>query len=209
MSTHEPVTELQGPGRSTVDRVLDAAGALLDEVGLPGFNTNAIAKRAGVNVATLYHHFTDKNDVLLRLAERIDEGRSRFFRAVVSHPGVTGDWEALARLALRELHRLRREVPGSLGVRRALAAVPEVSERATEILSRSAADLASAFHEIGGLEEGRSRTSAAVLVEMAASALDLAAFRSDDPEGILDECAVAVIAYLKVLFPALASPPPE
>ncbi len=38
----------------TVEAILSGSAGLLVREGLPGFNTNAVAKAAGINVATLY-----------------------------------------------------------------------------------------------------------------------------------------------------------
>lgn len=44
-------------GAGARQRVLEAALAVLDEVGLPGFTMEAIARRAGASKATLYRHW--------------------------------------------------------------------------------------------------------------------------------------------------------
>ncbi|CAN5882522.1 hypothetical protein BH11PSE1_BH11PSE1_08550 [soil metagenome] len=56
-----------GPG-SLRRRVLDAARGLLEESGAEGLHLRAIAARVGNAVATLYHHFADKNALLAALA---------------------------------------------------------------------------------------------------------------------------------------------
>jgi AcrR family transcriptional regulator len=53
------------------DRLLDAAGACLDEVGLEGLTTRAVLERAGVSAGTLYHYFSGKDELVMALAERI------------------------------------------------------------------------------------------------------------------------------------------
>src|SRR5438067_13144773 len=45
---------------AAVDGLLRAAAKVLIDEGLPGFNTNSIARAAGVSVATLYQHFPNK-----------------------------------------------------------------------------------------------------------------------------------------------------
>ncbi len=49
-------------------RALDAARALLEESGAEGVQLRAIAARIGSGVATLYHHFDDKDALLAALA---------------------------------------------------------------------------------------------------------------------------------------------
>ncbi len=55
--------------RASVDAVLEAAIQILERDGEAGFNTNAIAQRAGVSVGTLYRYFPDKGAILLALAQ--------------------------------------------------------------------------------------------------------------------------------------------
>ena len=60
-----------------VERMLDAASELLDEVGAEGLSTSAIAARAGVSVGSLYQFFPDKHAVAEALARRSFERFSR------------------------------------------------------------------------------------------------------------------------------------
>ena len=60
----------------TVEAILSASAELLVREGLPGFNTNAVAKVAGINVATLYHYFPNKNAILRELFDRDEKERT-------------------------------------------------------------------------------------------------------------------------------------
>lgn len=66
-------------GGETVDRILAAAAALFAEGGYDGTSMNAIAVRAGVSKANLFHHFGSKKELYLavvrtacRDAERLE-----------------------------------------------------------------------------------------------------------------------------------------
>ena len=50
--------------KASVDRILDAAAALLDESGFEALTTIRIAERAQVNIASLYSYFPNKHAVL-------------------------------------------------------------------------------------------------------------------------------------------------
>ena len=54
----------------TAATILEGAAQVLETRGLAGFNTNAVARRAGVSIGTLYQYFADKNAILLALAKR-------------------------------------------------------------------------------------------------------------------------------------------
>lgn len=54
----------------TVSVILEAAARILEQRGFEGFNTNAIAERAGVSIGSLYQYFPNKNALLSGLIER-------------------------------------------------------------------------------------------------------------------------------------------
>ncbi len=56
----------------TVDVLLEAAAQVLEADGLAGFNTNAVARRAGVSVGSLYQYFPSKQALTLALLRRED-----------------------------------------------------------------------------------------------------------------------------------------
>jgi AcrR family transcriptional regulator len=57
-----------------VDAILEAAVRVLTRDGAAGFNTIAVAERAGVSVGSLYQYFRNKESILFRLQE--DEWRT-------------------------------------------------------------------------------------------------------------------------------------
>jgi AcrR family transcriptional regulator len=71
---------VQERSAARVQRMLDAAAALLDEVGYEATTTSLIASRAGVSVGSLYQFFPDRRAVLQALAVRSFER----FAAVLS-----------------------------------------------------------------------------------------------------------------------------
>jgi AcrR family transcriptional regulator len=85
-------TPAQIRSRATVDVILEAAAQLLESAGERGFNTNALAERAGVSIGTLYRYFPDKQAILLALAHRETE----VFNAAVA-ASLAGDTKGLAR----------------------------------------------------------------------------------------------------------------
>lgn len=82
----------QSRARDTVDVVLEAAAQLLEASGEAGFNTNAVAERAGVSIGALYRYFPDKQAILRALALREREAHRQVVRAVVG-----GETDGLAR----------------------------------------------------------------------------------------------------------------
>lgn len=56
--------------RATVDAILEAAAQVLEIAGEAGFNTNAIAERAGVGIGSIYRYFPDKHAILVEMGRR-------------------------------------------------------------------------------------------------------------------------------------------
>lgn len=95
MSTVENTrkTPRQQRARHSVDVVLEAAAQVLEATGEAGFNTNAVAERAGVSIGTLYRYFPDKRSILQALALRETEAHRSAVMAVLEggSPGVARD----------------------------------------------------------------------------------------------------------------------
>ena len=62
---------LQARGVRRVDALLDAANALLAEVGYDALTLTGVADRSGSNIASLYRFFTNKKQLMDALADRI------------------------------------------------------------------------------------------------------------------------------------------
>ena len=69
---------VQARSRETVERILDAAAALLEEGGVDAVTTRAIAERAGITAPSLYRFFADREQVLDALIEQHLERLSAF-----------------------------------------------------------------------------------------------------------------------------------
>ena len=78
--------------RATLDIILEAAAQLLESAGERGFNTNALAERAGVSIGTLYRYFPDKQSIIAALAR---QEKAAFEKAVETV--LAGDTGGLAR----------------------------------------------------------------------------------------------------------------
>ena len=86
-------TPRQQRAQNSMDVVLEAAAQLLETGGEAGFNTNALAERAGVSIGTVYRYFPDKQSILRALAARETEAHRSAVMAVLDggSPGVARD----------------------------------------------------------------------------------------------------------------------
>ncbi|APR35016.1 TetR/AcrR family transcriptional regulator [Paraburkholderia sp. SOS3] len=60
----------QARAEETVESIIEAAAQVLETSGLGGFNTNAIARRAGVSIGSLYQYFPGKDALTVALIRR-------------------------------------------------------------------------------------------------------------------------------------------
>ncbi|MFK7999239.1 MAG: TetR/AcrR family transcriptional regulator [Polyangiales bacterium] len=74
-------------GEDIVASILDAGSSLLMETGLEPMTTNAIAKRAGVSIGSLYQYFPSKEAVIAGVARRINQKVQDGIRAALEQEG--------------------------------------------------------------------------------------------------------------------------
>jgi AcrR family transcriptional regulator len=118
---------------ATVDVVLEASARILQKEGLAGFNTNEVARVAGVSVGSLYQYFPTKEAIL---AEIVRRKRARLWEALSAELELAGeqDFQVTVR---RLVEATLRHQAGNQGLARALdyayAALPLQAE--TEALN--------------------------------------------------------------------------
>jgi len=117
----------KGRGLVTYEKLMQAAGELLGEVGFERLSTNAICARAGLTPPALYRYFRDKYDVLEALARRLLKRQNDAFAAWFLKGGTWADPSHRA-ASLEDWFRKSAEVtssePGAIWTLRALRALP-------------------------------------------------------------------------------------
>jgi len=104
----------------TVASIVEAAAQILEKGGLAAFTTNAVAERAGVSIGTLYQYFSDKNALLMTLAQGEMEAALREVGRALhgdGDPSVEGRVRAMVRAiihAFRGRQRARKAVVQAL-----------------------------------------------------------------------------------------------
>ncbi|WP_250507931.1 TetR/AcrR family transcriptional regulator [Caballeronia sp. GAFFF3] len=72
--SHKPYQPRKAPAQSrseaTVASIVEAAAQVLESEGFEGFNTNAVARRAGVSIGSLYQYFPGKDALIVALIRR-------------------------------------------------------------------------------------------------------------------------------------------
>lgn len=188
----------QSRSKVTVARIQQATLEVLEQEGLDGLNTNAIAERAGVNIATLYSYFRDKYDILYDLFEISENQRAEAVLAQIDALRNSEDWRAWMRSIIQKMADLRAEQPGGVVLRSALAFRPELLDLDDRSTVRSAQAVAEALTErTPGLDEERARCMAKVTVTTITHLLDLAFSQAPPDRAIVEELKDLIVRYLE------------
>ncbi|MGB8651344.1 MAG: TetR/AcrR family transcriptional regulator [Mycobacteriales bacterium] len=177
---------VQRRSAARVERMLDAAALLLDEVGQDALTTSAIAARADVSVGSLYQFFPDKHAVVEALARR------SFARFTAELAGLsTTSWQDAVDEVVDRYVAFARAEPGFL----VLSFGGPVSSHTLDPQDDNNAVVGRALAQVVGAELPDDVARLAVEIGDAVLAL---AFRRDpkgDPD-LVAEAKVAVKAYL-------------
>lgn len=80
-------TPTQPRARRTVERIIAATAALIEEQGLDALTTNRVAERANVNIASLYQYFPNKQALLSALLQQYWQDLARVLNDLLDHLG--------------------------------------------------------------------------------------------------------------------------
>lgn len=96
----------------TVEAILEGAAHILEQRGLDGYTTNAIAARAGVSIGSLYQYFPTKDAVTVALIEREMTDLVRDATQALVQADRSAALHQLIEVAVR--HQLRRPALAAL-----------------------------------------------------------------------------------------------
>jgi len=185
-------------GEETAARILEATGMLLETQGYDALNTNRIAQAAGINIATLYKYYPNKQSILIAMTKR---NRGDWLEAVgqsVASVGAGTDWRTTLEAIMDFAAQRRINQPGGKAMRLAMRISPELQPFDREETEVTASFLSKLLVERGGLEPTYADQVARVAVEIGTSILDLSLFdQSPGDEVILAEAKAAICRYLE------------
>ncbi|GGO16884.1 TetR family transcriptional regulator [Microbispora rosea subsp. aerata] len=149
-------------GRTTRQRLLAAAAALIAEAGWGGVSTRMVAERAGVAPGVVHYHFASLPDLLITASTEVARAMLEEFTARLAEQP---DAETGVEWLLGELSRYTGNDPASLllvEMYLAAARLPELRDRLHEIVAGSRAKVAAWLRDRG--HAGDADAVAAVLV---------------------------------------------
>jgi AcrR family transcriptional regulator len=166
-------TPLQARALATFERILEVTAELLDEFGTEGVTTNHIAKAAGINVATLYQYFPNKQAVLVALFERQAAQRTGIGESILTELGGGRDWRSTVDAAIDAFVLLRRSARGVIPLRRAMRSNPQLLEYDRQDTIRGSRALADRLVKVGGVARDEAELVARCTAETVAAMLDM------------------------------------
>jgi AcrR family transcriptional regulator len=189
---------VQRRGLATMSAILDAAQELLAERGLEGFTTNAIAERAGINIATLYGYFSDKMAILHELTARSELRRAEYLSELPPRFEAADDWRDLIAVTVDQLVRMRREIPGAIELRTAIVSIPELrhlDRERDDTVSRYLADALLVIRP--DLDRDHVLGAARAVIVSGAHVLDVVCQGDHIDQQLLDGYLAMVLAHLE------------
>lgn len=92
----------QTRSEETIEVVFEATARILQTQSFSEFNTNAVAKLAGISIGTLYQYFPNKNAILVAMARReLDKVSQKIIDSITI--AYTADPSMLAQVVVRAL----------------------------------------------------------------------------------------------------------
>lgn len=116
LNTDARAIPVQQRSAERVDKLLDAAAQLIDEVGVAALTTSAVAERSGSSVGVVYRYFQNASVLILGLAER---NRERFSVELAGRiqRGEAPNWRAYVRACVASYATMARTEPAFATVR--------------------------------------------------------------------------------------------
>ncbi|MTV41302.1 TetR/AcrR family transcriptional regulator [Duganella radicis] len=177
----------------TVEAILEAAALVLEEDGLEGFNTNAVARRAGASIGTLYQYFPGKDALTLALLQR-EEGK---YREAATAAAALPDWREALRTFIEVSARQQLERPNLARLLDQEEGRPDI--RAALDKGHSFVVLMTTILERAG--RGDSQLAAADLLALIRGMTDAAGERGEhDPANLAHRINAAVFGYVDSVF---------
>lgn len=120
-------TPSQQRAYESVQAIVRAATEIIEAEGYEAYNTNTVAKRAGVSVALVYRYFPNKESILVALWEETQNVRARTVVHIIRQIPTVENWEEYARMIMVTLRKLRTDQPNLMMMRKIFPSVPQLA----------------------------------------------------------------------------------
>lgn len=180
------VKPVQARSRLKIDAILDATADLLQHHGVDAATILAIAAKAGVPPATVYHYFENRLAIFAALAKRIMDAVDADLLTVLAEK--LDDPEPDFRTILQGLFNAYAQAPGYVPVLTAMRAEPALQALVRESNRRSAAFIAGLLLHRTHLTPERAQRIAWIISESCETVLEEALTSApEEAAALLDE----------------------
>ena len=194
-------------GRGAVDRIMDATAALLEARGYEALTTNHIAEAAGINIATLYKYFANKQAILMALHARLSRRWTEALTRLVDQIRNGAPWREIVCQIIDVAADRRRGATGAAAIRIAMRVSPELQSHDRNESIASARIVADLLVARAGVDAVTALRVARVAIEVGMAVLDLWLQEGTvDDDGWVGEAKSAVCNYLAPYFETRAEP---
>lgn len=188
----------QDRAKQTVKKILDATAELLEQEGAENLTTDRVADRCGINIATLYHYYPNKEALLHALALQFADQQQEQLDAIYNLRGEIAWCEILDRVVDAAIE-FNRTVTGAMAVSRAMQIHSKLREIDYERDSQASKFVATLLAELG--IEGSTRElqlRALVLIQTVGSAVDKALmWYPEDADAAMYEVKLMMKIYVE------------
>jgi AcrR family transcriptional regulator len=191
----------------TVDLVLEAAARILEDRGMDGFNTNAVAELAGISIGSLYQYFPRKEALTVALIVRSHRDIATCARRVLERTARL-DLDATLAILMDSLIEMQSAARGLNRILEAeeerLPRIPELTELELEIQALTE-ELLARHVDAERCSRAELRSAAADMIAIVRALLDAALFSGEpDPADLRARLVRTVKGYLAPFLPAAA-----
>jgi AcrR family transcriptional regulator len=178
----------QKRAEKTVKLILDTSSDLLEEVGLDNFNTNLLAERAEIRIATVYRYFPNKLAILSALIERWLELIMERTTIVTELSDPDNDWREIYENFIDIYVDIVLSHKGHLAIRRAVQAAPELARVEARIIRKISIGIFNAL-EARGIQHSNHQMYNFIEVSLTtiAQAIDMAVIKAKKRKEFLPE----------------------
>jgi AcrR family transcriptional regulator len=214
----EPKAPLEAPravpaqarSRERYERILDAATAIIAEVGYEAATTEAIAERAETSIGSVYRFFPNKLALFQALIPRYLDKIRALFDSLLTPEVLTQPWQYLVERGIDAFADFHLKEPGFRAVVMSVKVTDQLLVEGDLVNQEFARRLELTIGlQMPNLSEAQRHVVAMVVVEIVSALLVIAANR--DPQfapQIVQETKKVVTRYLETYMSPSPSPPP-
>lgn len=196
---------VQARSRERVEAILQHATLIIHDTGIDGTSMSAIARSAGMSLASLYRYFPNKSAIVKAIAERHVAKLEALLQARLAELGP----DTIVETLLDIYFAFYRDEPAYKAIWSGVEAMPELQALDLQELYANAADLSQYLSAICPQLPEHQRWSASILLPRASGSLLRLAVTLPEQEGeaLLSELKRMVRAYLNVLIESESQQP--